>query len=277
MSMADATSLSDEAQMMIGSDLVIVDSYSVNEEYFSAIRKHSKVVVIMDYPVPYIVDVDCLIMPHFIRNPDQVNTAPDTIRLIGSEFFIFRPEFRQQHKRTHRKEAKDILVSFGAADIHNVTCKVAEALSESAGQTIHFVIGNSFAPQAEELLRKITDSAMYEARFYHALKNLSGLMKHADIGIAPLSTTAYELCVTATPAIGIVTGEDQVIVAQGFGQHDVIDILGWHEEITPQHIRASVHNLCGNFEERVRRGSAGRAITDGNGVYRVMDAIQRMT
>ncbi len=272
----DAATPEQQAQAMEGNDFAVVDSYEAAEGLYSSIRKNSKLLAFVDYELPFFLDVDALLIPHIDSEKFSFRLPANAIQLRGPEYFILREEFRDLSKRTHRDIPSDILVTFGGADVPNMTRHVACAIAEFEALTIHFVMGNSYSLARETELRAIAASAMYRSRFYRNVNHILDLMIQSDIAIAPPSTTAYELCAAGTPVLAIITGDDQRTCATGLRDRGAIELLGRHSDLSAPQIATALRRLLGDVGRRRMLAANSQSVTDGKGALRVADAIEKL-
>ena len=272
----DHATASEQLNAMKGNDFYVIDSYEADELFFRSARKNAKVLAFVDYELPFKMDVDVLLIPHIGTEKLSFRIPEDALQLRGPDYLLLRQEFRNLPERMIRENPADVLVTFGGADVQNMTRRVAEALAGFETITVHFVLGNSYSMQWEEELHVIASAARYKSHFYRNKHSLIDLMVQSDLAIAPPSTTSYELCATGTPMLAIITGEDQKICASGLQSREAIELLGWHADVSQDQIRAATFRLISDTGRRKELSTAARKITDGRGAVRIADTIESL-
>ena len=204
-----------------GADLLITDSYDVNEEYFDLMKKYF-------YKTAYIDDVNiCRINADIIINQNinaidyKYNTYPnkDTKIFLGTEYLLLREEFRHFEKRHLNKEVKNIILTVGGMDDRYLTLKIIKSISEF-DVNIHVIIGNAFE---KSLVDKILETKTDKARII-LYKNavMSDVMKKCDLAISGCGTTLYELGAMKVPIVGIVIADNQEKIANFMSKKNMI-------------------------------------------------------
>ena len=254
-------------------DLVVTDSYDINEIYLRRIK---------DLNIP-LMSIDDLANMHFfsdiVLNQNIEVKVSDYSRerytklLLGPKYVLLRKEFRNKHflKKEIKKFVENILVTLGGTDPDNQTLKVVKALKGMKDNIkITVVMGPGY--QYEEVLRKETEA---DNRFIFTRdpQDIFGLMKKADIAISGGGSTCYELAYLGVPNIILVLADNQKKIAEGLDNYGTSINLGWFKEVTEDKIKEAVVDLIGNKEKREEMSKKGRKIVDGKGVERVVEEI----
>lgn len=195
-------------------DLLITDSYNVDEEYFIKLKQYFKVTGYVDDVNKCKMDVDFIINQNinaFDLNYDK--TVNDNTKLfLGTKYSMLREEFRKSFKNKFiNKEVKNILLTLGGMDNNYNTLKILDKIADCR-KAIHVVIGSAFS---QELVKKINNMKKIHKNIYtYENANMSKLMLKCDIAISACGSTLYELCAMRIPAIGIILADNQKYVAE---------------------------------------------------------------
>lgn len=201
-------------QKKYNADLLITDSYNVDEAYFIKLKQYFKVTGYVDDVNKCKMDVDFIINQNinaFDLNYDK--TVNDNAKLfLGTKYSMLRDEFRKSFKnKIINKEVKNILLTLGGMDNNCNTLKILDKIKDNR-KAIHIVIGSAFS---KELIEKINESKKVHKNIHTYEKaNMSELMLKCDIAISACGSTLYELCAMRVPAIGIILADNQKYVAE---------------------------------------------------------------
>lgn len=204
-----------------GADLLITDSYDVDEGYFDLMKKYF-------YKTAYIDDINiCRINSDIIINQNinamdyKYNTYPnkDIKFFLGTEYLLLREEFRYFEEKHLNKKVKDIILTVGGMDDRYLTLKIIKSICEF-DVNIHVIIGNAFE---KSLVDKILETKTDKAKII-LYKNavMSDVMKKCDLAISGCGTTLYELGAMKVPIVGIVIADNQEKIATFMAKKNMI-------------------------------------------------------
>jgi UDP-2,4-diacetamido-2,4,6-trideoxy-beta-L-altropyranose hydrolase len=261
-----------------GIGTLIVDAYDVDEASFSALRpllRHG--LVALDDLADRFLDVDMIIngSPHAAKL--RYRSAPDALRLLGPEYALLRPIFRELAVHSSGAAVTRVLVTMGGADPHGATALVVAAVRRALpGAKVDLVIGPLFGPVPD-----LEDLALREPSSVHlhrAPGDLAPLMADADIAVSGGGQTLYELAAAGVPTVAVCVADNQqgniaalrdVSLLPG-GTFPEAAISGCRE------VEAACRRLAADRNLRERMSGAGRALVDAMGGARVADMILRL-
>ena len=238
-------------------DWVVVDHYSLDWRWESEVRPCAGHMMVIDDLADRRHDCDLLLDQNLYDCPgtkyDSLVPA-GCVKLIGPRYALMRDEFVKARRRITRpgREARRILVSFGGTDLTGETIKCIEAIRMLGrpGLTVDVVTGLC---QAD---------------------NMAELMLKADIAIGAAGTTTWERCCLGLPSIVVAVAADQAESAKALGERNIIVNLGWHEDVTPEKVRAAVAWLLSDPRKRMELAECGIKTVDGSGADRVALVMQ---
>src|SRR5471030_2452428 len=175
-------------------DLIITDSYDVDEEYFNKLKSHFMLSGYVDDVNKYKMNVDFLINQN-INAMDmdyRTNVNHDTKLFLGTKYCMLRDEFRENYNKKQTKEkVKDLFLTLGGMDERNNTLKILKQIL-NFNINIHVVIGSAFKENLVDKLYNLSNINSNIKVYENA--NMSVLMKKCDIAISACGSTLYELC-----------------------------------------------------------------------------------
>lgn len=200
--------------------------------------------------------------------------APGTRLLLGPAYALLRREFRELAvpERAVAARARRVLVTLGGSDPDNVSALVLAGLALVPGPLeVQVLLGGANphraalakldGPHAVEL---VTDARDVPAR-----------MLWADVAVAAAGGTAWELARVGTPQATIVLADNQRPAGAALQAEGLTVALGWHAELHPHAVAEAVGALAGDARRRAELAARGRALIDGRGALRVLEAMEQ--
>ncbi len=251
-----------------GADLLIVDSYNYDQDRLDRIGQLDLLTVYIDDLNSYLFNIDYVVNGNlYAPHVDYQGRAQS---LLGSQYLLLREDFNDLSARKVRPQVKDILITFGAADMENVTPKVLEMLggySYFAEISWHVVIGPVFKYSKEI---EFVTQGISNVYTYHS-PNIKNLMDNCDICISAAGSTSYELAACGVPAVLIVAGDNQICLAQEAGRLGIAINIGWYNHIQSIDLYQALDQLIMNCEVRQEMVNRGQELIDAKGAERVAE------
>ena len=225
----------------IGTDLVINDVLDTSIEYISALKNNGFFVVNFQDLGPGIEVADLVFNAFYEYDYDADNV------FTGHEYYLLRDEFYLQQPKIISDEVKNVLITFGGVDYHNLTEKVLKALIATGfSKYINVVLGVGY-PNKEEIMDRF---AMYNNVIIHEdVNSISELMVKADIIFTSGSGSMYEACSLGVPSIVLCDNERDLNNAFGNFENGIVN-LGLGTEVSEETIIENFNELKDNFELR---------------------------
>lgn len=208
-----------KVQTEIEADLLITDSYDVDENYFDEMKKIFKVSGYIDDINVCKLNVDFIINQNINATSIKYNTNKETKLFLGTEYCLLRDEFRVESDKLIEDKVENILITVGGSDKDYITLKILD-LVLNYDSIIHVVIGSAFE---EKLINEIYKKYGYnpKVKLYKNAK-MAELMKLCDIAISSCGSTLYELSAMKVPAIGITVADNQIEIGREFSKRELI-------------------------------------------------------
>ena len=186
--------------------------------------------------------------------------------LLGPRYVLLRREFRTRRERA--AGAKNVLVTLGGADPHNVTMKVVRALQQLPDVEALVIAGGS-NPHYDVLREATRDTP--RIRLERSVADMPALMSHAGIAVAAGGTTCWELAFCGLPSIVIALAENQLDNVQRLGDAGIAMNLGWHEHVDANALAAAIEKLIADGDLQKEMSRRGMELIDGEGGARVVE------
>ncbi|MBW2304985.1 MAG: UDP-2,4-diacetamido-2,4,6-trideoxy-beta-L-altropyranose hydrolase [Deltaproteobacteria bacterium] len=254
---------------------VVLDGYHFDSPYLEAIHEAGYFLLVLDdmcrlpwYPC------DLVLNPGLEVNGDVYTCCPETRVLSGVSYRLLRREFldRRGWKMQVPDVARNLLVTLGAADSHNVTLKVVEVLLglEVDGLRVKVVIGEA-NPHRESLVVALSRRGVSNFELLGGVSDMASLMAWADLAISGAGGTSWEMAFMGLPNLMIILSENQWPVAEELSRTGCSVLLGQWEDLKAESMSGVIYDVLYDKKKRADMSRAGRALVDGMGADRIVD------
>jgi len=253
-----------------------LDGYHFSAAYCDALRCEAKLLLFDDLGDADCACADLILNQNAYASREMYDGRPiDGRLLVGSRFTLLRREFWAWRGRTREvaNEVSNVLVTLGGGDSENVTAKVLRALSQLSGWTIRVMVGSS-NPHSNEL-QLLAASLPHRVDLRTETTRMADEMAWADLAISAGGSTTWELAFMGVPAALLVQAANQCGTADYLHRHGIAINLGWHSQVSPEGIAQALWQLGANTASRQSMSARGRALLDGFGGQRVVEAMTR--
>ena len=233
-------------------DIVIIDSYLADLNFYKKISKIVKTPVYiddnkrLDYPSGIV--VNGAIYAEELNYPQEEGIT----YLLGNKFLPLRKEFWYVPKKVINEKIKNILITFGGIDDYGLSYKIKNKLNDKF---------NVFIVDPKK------------KRF--TARKMIGLMLKSDICISGGGQTTYELARCGVPTIGICFAKNQIFNLKGGQKEGYLEFAGWYND--KNIFKKIENNLTSlNYKKRVKMSMAGKNCVDGKGTRRIVTEILKI-
>lgn len=256
------------------SDWIIVDGYHFDGSYQKALKSAgTRVLFIDDYVHCKGYTAEIVLNQNIYANSTMYRRkAPHSKILAGPRYALLRGEFSRKRPGDRRipRIAKNILVTLGGSDKDNLTARVVRALDRSKSKNLEVrVVVGAINQNAEEIVRICAESKK-KMKVLANIDNMAEMMKWADLVISAGGTTAYELAITMTPSVMLVSAENQRLNAAGFCKRGLAQIVEDPLRITDNELMECFDSIISSSESRKKMVAGLKGVVDGHGPERVL-------
>ena len=244
-------------------DLLIVDSYALDEIWHKQLRPYTKKIMVIDDLSDRQFECDVLLNQNLgTQIEDYKDKVPnDCELLLGCDYALLRPEFPNLRekaliKRKNTKEIKNILISMGGSDITNKTYDILQDISDNLNIVV--VLGGS-SPHNKMIISYAKDKE--NIKVFIDADNISGLMFDADLAIGAGGSTSWERCCLGLPTLLYVLAENQRKIAENLEQLDAVKIV--------DNLKVNLQNILNNLHFWQTMSENAQTVCDGIGVKRI--------
>lgn len=274
--LADAEQSSD---VVSGVDLLVVDHYALDYRWEQHLKPQVGAILAIDDLADRRHDADILLDSGFGRTPADygVFTPPTCRMLTGTDYVPLGPRYRALRssvlaRRAQPAERRHVLVFLGGGDTLWAWNALLTAMSEidmHAVDTITFVLGSAF--RADPSLAARIERLPCQTRCVAFTDDFSELVASADIAIGGGGTTTWERCALGLPSLILIMADNQAPASLKLKEIGAIFDALAPDAVGPGPLSAFVDMP---EAERMRMSSMAASICDGEGVDRILHAIE---
>lgn len=263
-----------------GQSWVVIDSYEVTPEYCRQIREAGARVLVIDDLAQQPCPVDVVVNPNIHAPALAYDVLPETRLLLGPAYALLRPEFLETAPRDGvRAEARTVLVTLGGSDRQNLTCRVLERIGRLPRDilsrlSVHVVLGPGY--RHHQALGETLARARFAVVVHEKVLTISRLMREADLAVTAGGGTLLEAAHMGLPVLAIIAAHNQAPAATEFGRRGIAVLLGQGDWADPGAVARALGVLIRDPAGRAEMSRRGRALVDGHGPARVVQAMREI-
>jgi UDP-2,4-diacetamido-2,4,6-trideoxy-beta-L-altropyranose hydrolase len=253
-------------------DWVVVDHYSLDFRWESALRGIASQVMVIDDLADRRHDCDVLLDQNYYCDQDAryFGKVSDSCQLLlGPRYALLREEFARLREKVRPRTGavKRVLVFLGGVDADNYTGLVLAALADLKNFVlgIDVVIGPQH-PARHEIEARCGDQG-YSCHIQ--TPDIAELMAQADLAVGAGGTATWERCCLGLPTLTLCIAENQKKLIEDSARSGLLCAPAPEGDLRSGmslHFRALLENP--GYRELISR--AGMAAVDGRGVSRVL-------
>lgn len=237
-------------------DIAVIDSYLAPKELLEWIYKVvNKVIYIddfvrLDYP-PGVVVNGTIGAENLPYKKDEKHRY-----LLGNDYIPLRREFWDVELHKRDGNVKNILITFGAQDIRNLSSKVLAFLHEQYPICDYYVVGGKLP--TDELKKE-------NVHYFDSLnaEKMLELMVNTDLAVSAAGQTTYELARIGLPTIIIGVAENQINNIIGWKFFGYIKEELWYDD---EDLLDRIKTLVLDYSSATIR----KSVIDGQGARRIV-------
>jgi UDP-2,4-diacetamido-2,4,6-trideoxy-beta-L-altropyranose hydrolase len=254
---------------------VIVDGYHFDDEYHQAILANGNHLLVIDdsqqdrYPSPNI-----LLNQNIGSEKMIIEAHAKKKYLLGTEYTLLRNEIKVNRvNKAIPVQARNILVTFGGSDQHNVTGLVLRSLNNITDirMNVRIILGADNVHGEE--ISEITKKSSHFCTILESVENMGELMSWSDMAISASGSTSWEMAHIGLPFILIVTASNQIDIAKGLEEDGCAINMGWFHNILIDELSNVIEELIEDEKKRRMLSEKCKKLVDGFGRDRVVKAM----
>ncbi|MBU1564929.1 MAG: UDP-2,4-diacetamido-2,4,6-trideoxy-beta-L-altropyranose hydrolase [Proteobacteria bacterium] len=259
-----------------GASIVVTDSYMFDLAYFKKLKKSGVVSLNIDDLAEVSQVSDFVLNQNASAKSLKYRNAEETQLLLGTQYALIRWELRGMRLRVSSiaGRARHFLISLGGgSDPNNTTGLLIQSLRQIGGVSADIVIGPGHSQRTQ--LESLCIDSQGQLVLHVATDKMGILMARADIMVSAGGTTSWERCCLGVPGFCIVLASDQEPNVRFLDEIGAAISLGWHHELSEEGVVGAIRSLVFDEPKRTKMRSVGMHLVDGQGVYRVLDCLEK--
>jgi spore coat polysaccharide biosynthesis predicted glycosyltransferase SpsG len=181
---------------------------------------------------------------------------------VGQRYRTLRTRIDAAPPRT-RSGPPRVLMCFGGSDPHHVSRRLGSAVTGLGRWEPSLVVGADFGGRVDDLaVPVLRDPA-----------DLADRMADCDLALIGAGTMKFEVACLGRPALLVAAADDQMAVGPPFGATGAARWLGDGRTVDPDVVRRAIVDLLDDRAAAAAMSAAARAVVDGRGADRIVDAI----
>lgn len=254
---------------------VVVDSPQCSPDYLAELAALVPTVIAFDaHGAGYRFPSQLVVHPLLNKEWANYDVCPGTQVLAGKRYALVRPGLRRI--RTIRgqepQEPFRVVLAFGD-DPHNWTTKMATMLmAMSKLERIDLLVRSAHPAFAE--WQALAEEHKGRISIASEVSEMAKRVSRCHFAICEGNGMSLELACVGIPMLTIVQDETYWATAQHLEEEGAAIHLGWHEAVTDRTLRMAVENMLDDAAERRMMSRCGRALIDGRGPDRLVNALE---
>jgi len=254
-------------------DFVILDMQDTTEPLVYSVKKCTRWIASFEDLGAGRNHVDLLIDCNLA--PSETKNLPSSTRgLLGPDYSVLHPDFAYYHtqSRHFRTSSQSVLISMGATDPKNLTVPLTSfLLQEKHDLKLTVLIGHNANIKPE--LNKLSNQFQL-LNILGPVSNMAQILWEHDVVICSGGVTLHEAIAVGTPAFVVNQIAHQQTKARFIEKSGAAINLGIGAQYDVKKLREAL-----NFRKQKLESMSLQAkqLIDGRGVFRVIDAMRKLT
>lgn len=261
-------------------DWLVVDHYALDARWESQLRASARRILVIDDLADRRHDCDILLDQNLIagmRTRYAARVPQSTRQLLGPEYALLRPEFRELRLQTRPRTGplKRVLLLFGGEDPRDLTGRALAAIEglQDHQLEVEVVIGARHARRRE--LEALCEAANH--RCHVQTDSIARLMQVAELAVGASGSSSWERCCLGLPAICIPFADNQRPIARALHEFGACLYIGDEPSVHVGDIARALTELICDRQRHGRMSELAYSLVDGCGATRVFAAMSRST
>tara|TARA_B100001123_G_C15340166_1_gene1034504 strand:- start:1270 stop:2346 length:1077 start_codon:yes stop_codon:yes gene_type:complete len=258
---------------------MIIDHYSLDQNWESNIRNIAKKVLVIDGPIHNKHYCDILLNSNYLKKSNnhyikKINY--DCKLLLGSKYCLIKNEKKLLKNKKNEKKYIRLLIFYGGIDINNQTLRALKSIKHIRNKLVYtnLVIGKN-NPNKKELLRYSKN--LKNIKVHIQTKKMYDLITNSDIGLCAGGINTWERLYLGLPSIVTAVSKNQESSLKKLNTTNSIVYLGSYQNVTIKKISENINLLLKNKSRLKNMSKIGKKLVDGRGVQRVSQIIKKLS
>ncbi len=206
--------------------------------------------------------------------PQYEELWPPQRFLLGTRYVPLPPAYADEPPAADDPGRTRLLITFGGSDVDDYTRLALAALAELESLDVDLVLGPAY-PYVDGT-RELAAESRHRVDVHAPARDMLPLYRRARVALAAGGITQYELLSQRVPTVAVPHVAREKAESDAFAKRGAVVTFGAAELRPGGAVIREVRRLWEDDERRRAMAEAGRALVDGRGAARVLDAIIEM-
>ena len=254
----------------LGPHLILNDIRDTSSDYMRLLRNTGAQIVNFDDRGAGAELADFLVDAN--RLPEEANEVVHPRVLFGPDYIVLSETFEQLHRqpKVHRDHVEELLIFMGGGDPAGLTRRALEGLEPTWHTTV--VLGYAFR---ERLEVEALAAQWSNVEVVMGAHDLGARMQQADLALCSGGIAMFELACVGTPSVVWCQVPHELPNARLLEKRGIVRCVGLADEPTVESVARTLRALADDAPARRAMSEAGKRTVDGQGLNRVMEAIEQ--
>lgn len=259
-------------------DVLLVDSYQADVDYFLALRKLARVACLEDmgfaYPVNLLINYNIYAPKLKERYQEQDGARQPDAMLLGADYVPLRKAFQEPSGYVVKNKVTDVIITTGGSDLYFAAPAFADTFLNNKvilSRKVHFhIISGPFNRFADELKRKYDGCG--QVTVHENVKDMKSLLLAGDVLLTAAGSTVYEAGALGIPMIVFYFAENQRQGAEALAERtDIVNAgdFAKNAAAVTERAAAALARCMEDRDYRERLSVQEKRLIDGKGARRI--------
>ena len=217
---------------------LVVDHYALDHRWEQALRSSVQRLMVIDDLADRTHDCDLILDQNLVAEMDTryVDKVPEACGLLlGPGYALLQPRFAEIHPSTRVRTGpiKRVLISFGGADLNNLTERSLRVFLSLNRPDIEVDVVMPARPSVVDAIRQLA-SGNDHIHLHEFLPTLAGLTAAADLAIGAAGASSWERLCLGLPALIVTLADNQVPIASELNRRELVRWIGGHADVSEE-------------------------------------------
>lgn len=256
-----------------GNDVVILDSYLADSDFYGGIPELTKIAVYLDDNNRLVYPKGIVVNGSIYADKLDYPKGKDVRYLLGSGYTPIRKEFWDVPEKKVNDGLESVMITLGGYDAKNMAPSILKIICDGLPDAAKRVVIGKGAKNIDEI-KKATDMKT-DLLFSSTAKEILDVMLNSDIAVSAAGQTLNELARVGVPTVAVAVADNQVEYVKRWRESGFIEYAGqWDDKDIYEKVAKCV-NLLRDKKRRAVMSNIGRGLVDGKGPRRVVREIAK--
>ncbi|HEX3032697.1 MAG TPA: UDP-2,4-diacetamido-2,4,6-trideoxy-beta-L-altropyranose hydrolase [Bacillota bacterium] len=269
-----------EAAASLRPDWLVVDHYALDYRWQQVLRPQVAKILVIDDLADRNHACDLLLDQNLYVDSQERYlglVSEDTVRCLGPEYVLLRPEFREARQGVRLKDGhiSKLGVFMGGSDVHNITLKVLMALESLQDSRLQAeVILGSANPHQGEVEEFCAGRP--NLKVFVDVKDMAQRLLTTDLVIGAGGSSCWERCCLGVPSLLLSLELNQQKVAADLQELGLAIYLGDGRAVTADQIKDKLNYVLAQPVMVAEMAARCLKVCDGTGAAKVAGLMEQI-